>query len=108
MSYTSLLVEICTIRRFTEGAADNTGRPVKTWADHLTDEACRLSTPSGREILIGAKLVIADYVIFLGDVDVIEQDQIEIGSITYEVLLVADRQDGIESHHKECSARTVR
>ena len=108
MAFADLLINTCTVRRFTEGAVDDYGVPVKTWADHLTDEACRLTTPSGREIKVGAEVVLADFKIFLGDVDVTEQDRIEIGGISYEVLLVADRQDGSGSHHKECFVRTVR
>ena len=108
MSYTSLLVNSCTVRRYTEGAQDAYGTPTITWADHLTNEPCRLATPRGREIKVGAELVLADYTIFLGDSDITEQDQIVIDSITYEVLLVADRQGNAESHHKECFVRQVR
>jgi hypothetical protein len=108
MSYDSLLIDTCTIQRFTEGAVDNYGNKAKTWPDHLTDEPCRLTTPTGREIKIGAEVVIADFKVFLGDIDITEQDRIEIDSVTYEVLLVADRQNGLESHHKECYVRAIR
>lgn len=108
MSYSSLLINTCTVQRFTEGTLDDYGIPSKTWIDHLTDEPCRLMASSGREIKVGAEVVIADYKLFLGDVDIIEQDRVIIGSITYEVLLVADRQDGVGSHHKECFMRAVR
>jgi len=63
---------------------------------------------SGREIMVGAKVVIADYKLFIADIDITERDQVEIDSITYEVLLVAERQDDTGSHHKECLMRTVR
>lgn len=108
MSYTSLLINTCTVRRFTEGAVDDYGNPALTWADHLADEACRLVASSGRELKVGAELVIADYKLFLGDVDITEQDTVIIDSITYEILLVADRQDGIDSHHKECFMKVSR
>ena len=112
MSYTSLLINACTVQRFTAGAPDDYGTPTLTWADHLTDIACRLSSGStsttGREIKVGAEIVIADHTIFLGDVDVTEQDRIVIDSDTYEVLMVVDRKDGATSHHKECYLRTVR
>ena len=108
MAFEDLLTSLCDTQRFTEGAQDAYGNPVKTWANNLTDEPCRLTTPSGREIKVGAEVVIADYKIFLGDVDVTEQDRIILDSITYEVLLVADRQNGDGSHHKECFVRTVR
>ena len=112
MSYLSLLINTCTVQRYAEGVADDYGTPTLTWADHLTDIACRLSSGSaktqGREIKVGAELVIADHTIFLGDVDVTEQDRIVIDSDTYEVLMVVDRKDGATSHHKECFVRVVR
>ena len=115
MSYTSLLVETCTTQRYTEGARDAAGAPAKTWADNLTDIACRFQSGTGRgigragmEVRVGAKLVIADYLLFLGDVDITEQDRVVSGGITYEVILVADKQDGVDSHHKECLVKAVR
>ena len=108
MSYSSLLIETCTIQRFSEGALDNYGIPAKTWTDISTDESCRLMTSSGREVKVGAEVVVADYKLFLGDVSITEQDRVVIDSTTYEILLVADREDGIGSHHKECFMRAVR
>ena len=108
MSYDSLLIDTCMVERYAEGAADIYGNPDLTWADHLPDEVCRVTTPTGQEIKVGAELVLADYRIFFGDVDITEQDRIVIGSVTYEILLVKDRQDGINSHHKEVLVRAVR
>lgn len=108
MSFVSLLINTCTVERYTIGAADAYGIPAKTWANHLTDEACRLMATTGREVLVGAEVVIADYKLFIGDVDITEQDRVVIDSITYEVLLVEDKQDDSASHHKECAMRVVR
>ena len=108
MSYSSLLINTCTTERFTEGAADDYGMPSKVWADHLVDEPCRLVTGTGREVQVGAQVVIAEYQLFLGDADITEQDRVTIDEVLYEVLLVTDRQDGVNSHHKECLMRTVR
>ena len=108
MAYVDLLINTCTVRRYTTGAADAYGTPTKTWADHLAGIDCRLTTPTGREIKVGAEVVIADFKLFVGDIDITEQDQVVMGGVTYEVLLVADRQDRIGSHHKECYLRTVR
>ena len=108
MSYDSLLIQTCTIERYTTGAADDYGQLAKTWADHLTDEPCRLTTSTGREIKVGAEVVIADYKLFLGDVDVTEQDRVVIGSTTYEILLVQNYADGIDDHHKQAWMRAVR
>ena len=108
MSYTSLLINTCTVRRYTDGAIDDYGRPVKTWADHLTNISCRWSTPTNREVKLGAEVVLADMELFLNDVDVTEHDRVVIGTRTYEVLSVMPRQDGISGHHKECFLRTVK
>ncbi len=108
MSYTSLLIDTCTVRRFTTGAVDDYGHPTKTWADHLTNQACRLMTTTGIEVKVGAEVVVANYELFLEDIDITEQDRVIVNSITYEVLLVSDRQDGIADHHKECLLRTIR
>ena len=108
MTYTSLLIDTCTTQRFTEGVADSYGVLAQTWADNLTDIACRLTTASGRELKIGAELVIADYKLFVGDVDIIEQDRIVTGGLTYEVLLVEDYKDSSTSHHKQVWLRISR
>ena len=117
MSFTSLLIETCTIERYGTGIADAYGTPEKTWADipTLVDEPCRLmagtsgsNTSAGREFTIGAKLVVADYIMFIGDVDITEQDRVVTGGVTYEILMVADRADGISSHHKEVWLKAVR
>lgn len=107
MSYTSLLINTCTIRRYTEGAQDAYGNPSRTWADHLTDEACRWSEPKNNEIKVGAEVLIYDLDLFLGDVDVTVQDRVVLDSVTYEILGVKDRQDGAGNHHKELAIRTV-
>ena len=117
MSYTSLMIDTCTVRRFTEGAADAYGVLDKTWADvgALTDIACRLMAGigrgfmgAGREIRMGAEVVEADYTLYLGDVAVTEQDRVVIDTIEYQIVMVADRQNGTSSHHKECLLRAVR
>ena len=108
MSYTSLLIDTCTTQRFTEGAVDAYGNPALTWADYLTDEACRLVASSGREIKVGAEIVVADYKLFLGDVDITEQDRVVIDSLTYEILLVQDYADHTASHHKQVWMRISR
>lgn len=108
MSYTSLLINICTVERFAEGATNGYGTPAKTWPDHLVDEACRLQAGVGIEVKVGAEVVIANYKLFLGDVDITEQDRVVIDSDTYEVLFVSDKQDGVDAHHKECLMRITR
>lgn len=109
MSYLSLLIHTCTVRRFTTvaGVVDDYGNPVETWADHLTAD-CRLTSSTGREIKVGVELVIADYKLFVEDIDITEQDRVVIGGITYEVLLVQGYSDDTSSHHKQCWLRVVR
>ncbi len=109
MSYASLLINTATIQRYVAGAQDAYGAPVKAWADHLVSQACRWSTPSNREVKVGAEVVLADLVLFLLDVDVTEQDRVIIGARTYEILSVIPRQDSVtSSHHKEILLRTVK
>ena len=108
MSYASLLINTCTTRRFTEGVADNYGVPVKTWANNLVSIACRWSTPKNNEVKVGAEVVLADLQLFLGDVDITEQDRVVISTKTYEVLSVVPRQDSVGGHHKECMIRVVK
>ena len=108
MSFEGLLINTATVQRFTEGAADSYGTPAKTWASHLTDEPCRLVASSGREIKVGAEVVIADNMVFFEDVDITEQDRIVIDSITYEAILVLFRQDATGAHHKQVLVKVVR
>ena len=107
MSYTSLLINSCTIERYTEGASTAYGK-ARTWSDHLTSQACRVTTPTGREITVHGEVVIADYKLFTQDIDVTEQDRVIVDSITYEILLVKRRSDGAVGHHKELFIQVVR
>lgn len=109
MSYDSLLINLCDILRFTEGAQDAYGNPIKTWAIVYDDEPCRWSTPSNKEVKVGAEVVIADLQLFLGDgVVITEQDRVILNAKTYEILSASNRQNGIGNHHVECLLRTVR
>ena len=108
MSYDSLLINTCTVRRFTEGAQDAYGKPVLTWADHLVGQACRWSEPKNNEIKVGAEVLIYDLDLFLKNIDITVQDRVVLSTETYEVLAVKDRQNGTGTHHKECAIRTVR
>ena len=108
MSYTSLLIETCTTQRFTEGAVDDYGNPTLTWADNLVDQPCRLNSAKGRELKIGAEIVVADYKLFVLDIDITEQDRVVIGSLTYEILLVEEYQAATLDHHKQVWLRISR
>ena len=108
MSYTTLLINSCTVRRYTTGAADSWGALEETWGNHLTDQDCRIAIPKGREIMVGAEVVVADYVLFTQDIDVTEQDRIVLDGVTYEILLVKPLQDSTTDHHLELYLRVVR
>jgi len=108
MSYASLLIDTCTIERYTEGAADDYGNPALTWADHLVDEPCRLETAKGRELKVGAEIVVADYKLFVDTVDITEQDRLTISGNLYEILLVEDYANSLASHHKQIWLRISR
>lgn len=97
-------------------AIDDYGLPVKDWdyVHELGDVRCRIEPAKGKEVLVGAEVVVADYKLFMLDVIITEQDKVDVywGTIDgwkeYEILLVEDMQDGTDSHHKECWLRTVR
>lgn len=86
---------------------DAYGQPIVTWTNHLEVD-CRLTASPGREIKVGAELVIADYKLFVESIDITEQDRVVIGTLTYEVLLVQDYADSAASHHKQCWLRISR
>ena len=108
MSFSDLLIDRCTTQRFVEGAADDYGVPAQAWGDHVVDEPCRLVTGVGREVTVGAQVVIAEYQLFVGDIDITEQDRVVIDDTTYEILFVSNRKDHAGDHHKECLLRIVR
>jgi len=118
VSYTSLLINDCTVYRYTTGAADAYGQLTvgATWdaVAALSDIACRIVSAKGKEVVVGAEVVVADYKLFLGDVVLSEQDRVKVywgtvdAWVEYEILLVNDIQNGSDSHHKECYLRIVR
>ena len=101
MSFDSLLVNTCTIERYTEGMADAYGVLARTWADHITDEPCRISYPRGRQIQRGTEVVPVEALLFLNEVDVTEDDRVTVDTVLYQILFVADRVDGFGNHHNE-------
>ena len=112
MSFATLLINTCTIKKLVQGPGEDAyGHPDVSWND-VPDTACRITTPTGREIMVGAEVVVADYLLFLEDVDIDEQDRIEIVlegvTKTCEILLMKRRQNGVGNHHRECFLRTVR
>ena len=110
MTFASLLIHICTIQRYTESLPpDGYGNPVLTWdLTYIEDEPCRLTTAKGRELKIGAEIVVADYKLFIDSVDITEQDRVVISGLTYEILLVEDYADDSVSHHKQVWLRISR
>lgn len=116
MSYTSLLINWCRVEEDIGGAVDSYGHEVEDWQPvaGLKDIPCKIMSGKGREIVVGAEVVVADYKLFLEDVALTEQNKVYVYWGTpdawyeYEILLVNDIQDGADSHHKECYLRTVR
>lgn len=108
MSFDGLLINTATIQRFSEGIADAYGRKAKTWVDDSTED-CRLFSAGGREIQVGAEVVIAGMgCFFKSTANITEQNRVIIGSITYEILLVEPFQDATGAHHQKAFLRTVR
>lgn len=108
MSFDSLLVNECDILRFTEGAQDAYGNPVKTWNVLHDDEPCRSSEPKNNEIKVGVEVLVYDLDLFLDDIDVTVQDRVLLSAEIYEILGVKLRQDAVGTHHKELALRTVK
>ena len=108
MTFGNLLIHTCDIERFTEGAADDYGTPAKTWAVLHNDEPCRHVSGQGREIKVGQEVVIVYDQLFVGDIDITEQDRVIIDTVTYQVLSVVFRNDDSGSHHKQCYLEVVR
>lgn len=115
MSFADLFINTCTVLEDTGGVPDDYGNitPIWTAVAGLVDISCRLSASTstsrqGREITIGAEVVIADYKLFLNDVAITEQNRVRLNAVDYEILLVSSRQNGIGSHHKELWLRVVR
>ena len=110
MAYSDLLINTCTILEDTGAVPDDYGTITPSWTAvaGLTDISCRLMASGGREVVVGAEVVIADYKLFTEDIAVTEQNRVQISTVDYEILLVEDKQDSTGSHHKELLLRTVR
>ena len=108
MAFENLLINTCDIERFTEGIADGYGIPDKTWAVEHANEPCRHVSGKGREVRIGQEVVIVYDQLFVGDIDITEQDRVIIDTVTYQVLAVVFRQDGVGAHHKQCFLEMVK
>lgn len=108
MSYEDLLTDVCDISRYTEGAADDYGNLVKTWATVYTAEPCRLVPSGGREITVDKQVVVSNWLIHLeATVVITERDRIVIDSQTYEVILVQNRNGATVKHHVEAALMKV-
>lgn len=102
MSFDGLLIDTCTIQRFTFTSQDEYGQPVKKWADLHVGELCRFTSESDIEIKVGQEVVLVKAKLFINDIDVTERDRVNLGGRLYEILSVVACQDGIGVHHKEC------
>lgn len=119
MSFASLLIHIADIKHYDlDGGVDAYGKPTGAWTPIYTDEPCRLVSSRGREIKVGAEVVISDWKLFVDDsVTVTEQDRIDnirlastgavVDGSTFEILLVQLRSNGVSAHHKELTIQKV-
>ena len=108
MSFDTLLNQVGNVSRFTQTGTDEAGQLVKTWADIYTNQPCRLASAGGREVNKDAVVVVADYKLFCGDIDVTERDRWTINAVVYEILLVESFSDSASVHHKQCLVQVVR
>lgn len=108
MAFRDLLINMCTVSRYTDGGIDAYGHQVKKWSNHLTSQPCRLQAQTAREVIADKEVVLADYKLFLPTVSITERDRVTMNGITYEVLAVKPIQNGSSEHHLECDLRVVR
>ena len=119
MSFDSLLIHTCDIGTLTQGDKDDYGTPAKTWPLSYEDEPCRLVSTTGREVKVGAEVVISDWQLFVDNLVLVdEQDQVSnirlasndsvFDSSTFEILLVQTRSNGVGQHHKELALQKVK
>jgi len=118
MSFDSLLIHTCDIGALTQGVVDAYGTPAKTWPLSYTSKECRIMSTTGREIKVGAEVMISNWKMFLPyDATIDEQDRVSnikvratgavIDASTYEVLLVQPRSDSTILHHREVALQKV-
>ena len=101
MSFDSLLVHSCTTQRFTYPTHDPGGQPIKVWADNLVNQPCRFGPDTGREVMHESQVVVADYMVDIGDVDVTEEDRLiwnDTGEY-YKILFIKHVADSTPLHH---------
>ena len=119
MSFNSLLIHTCDIGLLNQDIQDAYGTPIKTWPITYTSRPCRLVSTSGREVKVGAFVVISDWKLFVDDlVNVDEQDRISnvllastdgsVDDATFEIILVMPRSNGIGGHHLELALQKVK
>ncbi len=120
MSLDGLLIHICDIETLTQDpvAVDDYGNPTETWPDSYTDQECRLQASGGREIKVGAEVMISDWTLYLpAGITVDEQDRISnirlradgtvIDAGIYEILLIEPFSNGSDEQHKRLALRQV-
>ncbi len=114
MTFASLLINTGQFERWTDGGPSEFGNPTRVYANHLVAQPCRLSlggqkaAASGRERQNATEVTQVDAVLFCNDIDVTEHDRVTVDSALYEIVLVADRQNGTGDHHKELSLVRVK
>jgi len=117
MSYNSLLIHRCTVRRYTETGTDSHGQPVVTWDDLATGVRCRLNWHDQTERFSIPVASVRRYKLFVPRAqDVRHEDRIY--NITYSngtvfepgpfnVAEVKDFSDRHNRHHLELSLERV-
>lgn len=104
-----LLTTPITIKTATAGAADAFGKPTETWATSATEYG-RLVSFSGREIVDGKNIAIAQYKVILPAASTLTaKKRMVIDSETYEVIGPVYKVRGSSDiHHVEAIVRVIR
>lgn len=114
MAFTDLLFQTCTIKRHTVDTYDDYGNPNYLWSNYLTNVPCRKNSAKGREVKIGAEVMVVNDQLFVSKdadnyaVDVTEQDVVVIDETAYQVVLVEAFYQNDIYHHKKALLKLVR
>ena len=118
MSFNSLLIHSCTIRRKSEGAKDSHGQPAITWNDLATLVNCRLNWKEGAEEFEGKIVSVTRYWMFLPrSQDIREADRVTaivekqtgavVDSGTFHVTHVRRYGGRKREHHREIRLKRI-
>lgn len=103
-----MLIDTCTIERFTQGAQDDYGHPLQSWTGLHVSIPCRKVFGKGTEIKVGQEVHIVRDELYVEDLDVTTQDRVLLGGEYWDILDVGHYTDSVGPHHKKLYIEKVR